>query len=129
MSKDKKYVDRIAFFPKDAPKYGNWMVEGIFMIHVSEHNLTTFLTCFAKAKLHHYFEMHIRPSFGEGRNNCIIFHLRTGIYSDVCKVIPHFLSFLTIHKADITYKEGNYGYDIDIDGNIKRTWELDDGMC
>jgi hypothetical protein len=77
---------------------------------------------FIHRNLHDYFKTHVR--------NCGVLH-KSVLLTPVEKYIPgeqmkKMLNYLAERYLTITWKEGQFGYEIDKLGNIRRTWALDE---
>lgn len=120
----KPHTGTISFIPESS----NWLVPGQWMSHVNIQLMPAFIDGLLDRDLLKYFHLSIDPSGTSGSQHCLRFKMRAA-HSIAPHDVSRLLSYLSHMGRTITYKDGDYGYDIDDKGRILKTWELDDGAC
>lgn len=116
------YTKRIDFTSES----DNWPMRGSFMVHVKEIDALGFIKSVIRNGLD-AFELSIRPNFGFAGKRCMVLVCRASSANTIDESVQSLLRLCSFYSADLTYKEGDYGYSIDRDGKILKRWPLDDG--
>ncbi len=117
--------EKVIDFSREHP---NWGIRGIVMTHIDKEHLTNFLAKLISMEVLRDWEMSIRPLFTFSQA-CIVFEPRSCIERHIDTSLKHLLQSIELFKGKITYKEGEFGYHIEPNGEILSKWPLDDGMC